>query len=106
VVEVLIDAAAPLLAGIIVPFILCFWWEKANRSGALAGIAGGLTGWSIAGAMHSSVPPDMIGFVVSLVSMVMVTLLTQKIDPPRPLTDCDGNAIALDRRLGTRFGDG
>ena len=105
VVEVLIDAAAPLLAGIIVPFILCFWWEKANRSGALAGIAGGLTGWSIAGAVDSSVPPDMIGFVVSLVSMVAVTLFTQKVDPPRPLTDCDGNTIALDRRLGTRFGD-
>ena len=105
VVEVLIDAAAPLLAGIIVPFILCFWWERANRSGALAGMAGGLMGWSIAGTLASSIPPDMIGFGVSLVSMVVVTLLTQKVDPPRPLTDCDGNTIALDRRLGTRFGD-
>ena len=105
VVEVLIDAAAPLLAGVIVPFILCFWWQKANRSGALAGIAGGLTGWSIAGALDSAVPPDMIGFAVSLVGMVVVTLLTQGIDPPRPLTDGAGNAIALDRRLGTRLRD-
>jgi len=105
VVEVLIDAAAPLLAGIIVPFILCFWWEKANRSGALAGMAGGLAGWSIAGTLDSSMPPDMIGFVVSLVSMIVVTLLTQRVDPPRPLTDCDGNAVALRRRLGTRLTD-
>ncbi len=40
VVEVLIDSAAVLLAGILVPFVLCFWWDKANRSGALAGMAG------------------------------------------------------------------
>ena len=103
VVEVLIDAAAPLLAGIIVPFILCFWWEKANRSGALAGMAGGLAGWSIAGTLDSSIPPDMVGFLVSLVSMVVVTLSTQKVDPPRPLTDCDGNTIALEQRLGIRL---
>jgi len=103
VVEVLIDAAAPLLAGVIVPFILCFWWEKANRSGALAGIAGGLAGWGIAGALDSAIPPDMIGFAVSLVSMVVVTLLTQRVDPPRPLTDSDGNTVALDQRLGIRL---
>ena len=62
-------------------------------------------GWSIAGLLDSAVPPDMIGFVVSLVSMVTVTLMTQKVDPPRPLTDCDGNTVALRQRLGTRLRD-
>ena len=45
----------------------------------------------------------MVGFLVSLVSMVVVTLSTQKVDPPRPLTDCDGNTIALEQRLGIRL---
>jgi hypothetical protein len=66
-------------------------------------MAGGLAGWSIAGTLDSSIPPDMVGFLVSLVSMVVVTLSTQKVDPPRPLTDCDGNTIALEQRLGIRF---
>ena len=101
VVEVLIDSVAPLLAGIIVPFILCFWWEKANKYGALAGMASGLLGWSVAASMGSTIPPDMIGFVVSLICMVVVTLATQKVCPPLALTDIDGKAVALTNRLGT-----
>ena len=101
VVQVLIDAAAPLLAGIIVPFVLCFWWEKANRYGALAGMAGGLLGWLVARTMDSATPPDLIGFGVSLVTMVTVTLATQKVCPPRPLTDNGGQPVVLADRLGT-----
>ncbi len=101
VVEVLIESAAVLLAAIVVPFVLCFWWDKANRSGALAGMAGGMIAWAGAAAYGTDVPPDLIGFVVSLGSMIMVTLLTQKIDPPRPLTDIDGNRIEVTDRLGT-----
>jgi Na+/proline symporter len=95
VVEVLIDAAAPLLAGIIVPFVLCFWWAKANQYGALAGMAGGLLGWMVASTMDGGIPPDLIGFGVSLVTMIAVTLATQKISPPKPLTDGDGHAVEL-----------
>jgi SSS family solute:Na+ symporter len=98
-VAVIIDSAAVLLAGIIVPFILCFWWDKANRSGALAGLSFGLGSWIIAGQMDSAFPPDLIGFCVSLISMVTVTLLTQKSDPPRPLTDIDGNTVELKDRV-------
>jgi SSS family solute:Na+ symporter len=99
-IAVIIDSAAVLLAGVIVPFILCFWWEKANRSGALTGLVFGLGTWIIAGEMDSRIPPDLIGFCVSLVSMVIVTLLTQKVDPPRPLTDIDGATVELKDRFG------
>jgi len=101
VVQVLIDAAAPLLAGIIVPFVLCFWWEKANTYGALTGMGGGLLGWLVARTLDSTIPPDLIGFCVSLVGMVAVTLATQKVCPPRPLTDNDGQPVVLADRLGT-----
>lgn len=104
VVEVLIDAAAPLLAGIIVPFVLCFWWEKANQYGALAGMAGGLLGWMVASTMDSIIPPDLIGFSVSLVCMVAISLATQSVCPPRPLTDDDGEPVVLTNRLGTLRG--
>ncbi len=100
VVEVLILSAAPLLAMTIVPFVLCFWWEKANRAGALGGIFGGLAGWGIASMFDTVTPADLIGFVVSLIVMVVVTLLTQRIDPPRPITDDRGNVVELKNRVG------
>jgi Na+/proline symporter len=101
VVEVVVDSAAPLLAMTIVPFVLCFWWEKANKYGALGGIFGGLAGWGVASAVGTEFPPDFIGFGVSLVTMVLVALATQRIDPPRPLTDIDDEAVALAGRVAT-----
>jgi Na+/proline symporter len=90
-----------VLAGIIAPFILCLYWRKANRSGALAGILSGLGTWAIALAVGTSTPPDLLGFVASLVVMIVVTLTTQRLDPPRPLRDADGHEVDLRDRLGT-----
>ena len=63
--------------------------------GALAGIFGGLITWLGAAAIGTEFPPDLIGFAVSAIAMTVVTLLTQKIDPPKPLTDIDGDPIEL-----------
>ncbi len=44
-----------------------------------------------------------IAVAVSLLAMVvvtLVTLVTQKSEPPLPLTDVDGNPLALENRLG------
>lgn len=98
VVEVLLDSVAVLLAAVIAPFIACFWWNQANRSGALAGIIGGFIAWRIAAAIDMTFPPDLFGFCVSAAALVVVTLATQKSDPPRPLTDIDGNVVELRRR--------
>jgi SSS family solute:Na+ symporter len=100
VVAVLVLSIAPLLAMTIVPFVLCFWWDKANRYGALAGIFGGLIGWLVALNLETEIPADLIGFGVSLVAMITVALLTQKVCPPKPLTDIDGEAVALKDRFG------
>jgi SSS family transporter len=99
VVEVLIDSVAVLLAAVIVPFIACFWWNKANRSGALASMVMGVVSWRIAAAMHMEFPPDLFGFCVSAIFMVVVSLATQKQDPPRPLTDIDEYEIELTNQI-------
>ena len=99
VVSVLIDSVAPLLAMTIVPFVACFWWEKANRHGALAGIFGGLAGWGVASYAGTTTPPDLIGFLASLTLMVSTTFLTQRSCPPVPLTDIDGNTVPLRRQV-------
>ena len=99
-VQVLIDAAAVLLAAIIVPFVLCFWWKKANRLGALAGMAAGFAVWMGGALVDTAIPADLLGFFASLAVMVPVSLLTQRQEPPTPLTDCDGQPIDLGGRLG------
>ena len=101
VVAVLVLSIAPLLAMTIVPFVLCFWWDKANRYGALAGIFGGLFGWLVALSLETKIPADLIGFGVSLVAMITVALLTQQVCPPKPLTDIDGETVALKDRFAT-----
>jgi hypothetical protein len=58
----------------------------------------------VARTLDSGIPPDLIGFGTSLVTMLAVTLATQKINPPKPLTDGDGNAVELKNRLGTLSG--
>ncbi len=111
-----------LLVGLFVPFACGMYWNKANRSGAVAAILGGTASWIAAviyyyehtaaqntidgelafadavwDAVYIGSPPALI---VSLVLMVAVSLWTQKNDPPLPLTDVDGQPLALTKRLG------
>jgi Na+/proline symporter len=83
----------------IAPFIACFWWNMANRSGALAGMVAGFIAWRVAAAIGLGFPHDLFGFCVSAAVLVVVTLASQKLDPPRPLTDIDGNIVELADRL-------
>ena len=66
-----------------------------------AGMFGGVFAWMHASVLGTAFPPDLIGFGVSAVAMVLVTLLTQKINAPRPLTDIEGNPIDLVDRVST-----
>lgn len=107
-----------LLVGLFAPFALGMYWKKANRSGAIAAFLGGFIAWV---ALTSFYFPTTLeacagdfdcgfwdavyigstpAFIVSLVLMAAVSLLTQKSDAPLPLTDVDGNPLALKRRLG------
>jgi Na+/proline symporter len=87
------------LAVIIVPFILGVWWTKANRAGALSGMAAGLITWLTTMNLWPNLPSDFMGLTACLVVMVVVTLLTQKVDPPRELVDDSGNPVDLENRL-------
>ena len=52
-------------------------------------------------ATTEGIPEDFVGFWVSLAVAVVVSLLTQKSVPPKPLTDADGEPMDLNDRLGT-----
>ena len=100
VFDTMVDANILMLAAVIAPFILGMWWKKANRAGALAAMIMGIVFWLATPFFSDDLPGDLIGLGVSLITMLIVTPLTQKIDPPRELRDSDGNVVELTDRLG------
>jgi SSS family transporter len=101
VFDLMVDANILGLAAIIVPFVLGVWWTKANRTGALSAMAAGIFVWLIALWLRPEWPADFIGLAACLITMLVVTPLTQSIDPPRALRDSDGDLVEMKDRLGT-----
>ncbi len=101
VFDVMIDANTVTLAAVVMPFFLAVWWKKANRSGALAAMFTGFTVWIILRETAPELPGDLIGLGASLLTMLLVSSLTQTFDPPRQVSDIDGNPVELTNRLGT-----
>ena len=100
VYDLIMDSNSVALACITVPFIVGVWWAKANRIGVLAGMAAGFITWITAGIHAPSLPGDLLGLLACLVILVIVTLLTQQMDPPRPARNSLGEEVELADRLG------
>jgi len=56
--------------------------------------------WAVWDAVYISA---VWGFIASVVLLIVVSLATQKADPPRPLPDMDGNPVDRKFQLGLRF---
>lgn len=99
------------------------FWKKSNGSGAIASFVGGTISWVVfynviypvieaqnwveievngavqevlmeSWAMWDTIYVSAIpAFLVSLVSFIVVSLVTQKSDPPKPMLDADGNSM-------------
>lgn len=106
-----------LLVGLFTPFAFGMYWKKANQYGAIASFVGGFSAWAIGivvaynigiggestltvcagdtdcafwdATYIASVP----AFLFSMLMMVTVSLLTQKQDAPKPITDVDGQPM-------------
>ena len=98
--ELILDANAILLAGVVVPFVLGIWWRAANRTGALSAMAAGVFAWFATAMLWPELPGDLVGMGVCLVTMLIVTPLTVSRDPPRSLQTPDGRPVDLTNRLG------
>jgi SSS family transporter len=95
------DANSVILVCVTVPFVAGVWWRRANRSGALASMAMGFLTWFLTIVIAPELPGDLLGLIVGMITMLIVTPLTQKADPPRPLLNSDGEEIEMKDRLGT-----
>lgn len=101
VYDLILDSNSVILVSITVPFIAGVWWKKANRTGALAAMAAGFVAWTIALLVAPEMPGDLLGLLTCLITLLVVTPLTQRFDPPRPVLNGDGEEVELKDRLGT-----
>lgn len=68
-----------LLTGVVAPMILGVYWKRANTAGALAGAVTGVATWIVLKAFSPhDYPHNLIGFIASFITLVIVSLLTQK----------------------------
>ena len=100
VLQLMFDANSFMLVSVVVPFIAGVWWKKANRTGALAAMAVGFLAWVLSEWLYPDLAGDVLGLGFALLAIVIVTPLSQAIDPPKPLIDADGRPIDLKGRLG------
>ena len=101
VYDLIIDANSVMLVCVVVPFVVGVWWRQANPTGALASMAMGFLTWFLTILFAPELPGDLLGLLAGLLTILIVTPLTQKSDPPRRLLNSDGEEVELKDRLGT-----
>jgi Na+/proline symporter len=106
-----------LLVGLFSPFALGMYWKKTNQWGAVAGCLGGFVTWAVfiliarnvglggdstmvvcagdadCAFWDATYVASFPAFFMSLFLTVAVSLLTQRQDVPKPITDIDGKII-------------
>ena len=101
VYDLILDSNSVKLVCVTVPFIAGIWWKRANRVGVLASMGMGFLTWLIAILVAPEFPGDLLGLLVGLITILIVSSLTQKIDPPMPLRDGNGEEVECKDRLGS-----
>jgi SSS family solute:Na+ symporter len=107
-------ANTSILVGMAAPYLIGMYWKKANHTGALWSFFSGVISWLILtllwmytyilpvvyeGEMMDDVIWDSIyiasfpAFVISVIALIVVSILTNKKDPPKTLTDINGNPV-------------
>src|SRR5210317_1818263 len=68
------------LAGAFTPLVFGIFWKKANHHGALAAIIFGISSWAGLEIIYGDlllIPAQLIGLMISMLSMIIVSHLTQ-----------------------------
>jgi Na+/proline symporter len=116
--ELAVLANTCILVGMVAPYVIGMYWKKANHIGALTSFLSGSLSWaalsvfyyqetliicegdlycSLWDAVYIASAP---AFVISVISFIVVSLATGKIDPPKVLKDIYGKPLSMKNALG------
>ncbi|OIP28805.1 MAG: hypothetical protein AUK47_29100 [Deltaproteobacteria bacterium CG2_30_63_29] len=117
--NLMVIAWSILLVGLFAPYAAAFFWKKANQIGAISSFFAGFTAWIASYfyflpdtmAANVDVAPGIsglhfdwamwdalyiaspLGLLASIVTLIVVSLATQKTDVPKPLRDITGDIL-------------
>jgi sodium/proline symporter len=107
VFSIVIFATSVLGSAFLPAYVCAVWWRKANTPGALASMIVGASVafiWEYAGLVSTTqLHPMLTGVVSSTVTMIVVSLATQKISPVPPHVLDAMNVAAQLGRVPERF---
>ncbi|MCT4621813.1 MAG: hypothetical protein N4A62_20795 [Marinisporobacter sp.] len=115
VYKLIVFAGALLFPTTTISYIGGLFWKKSNTYGAFSSFICGLVSWIMGYILiYPSIAPQNIiddvffsswamwdtiyisavpAFIISIIAFVIGSLVTQKIDPPKPMMDADGNIM-------------
>jgi solute:Na+ symporter, SSS family len=103
--KLIVFSGALQLTTVTAAYIAGFYWKKANSTGAIWSFIAGFVSWLIfyvivfygdmtEGYVWDAVYISMVpGAIVSLITLIVVSLLTQKSSPPKAFVDAKGNVM-------------
>ncbi|HRQ23900.1 MAG TPA: hypothetical protein PLF42_10790 [Anaerolineales bacterium] len=98
-------SGARQLTTVFAAFVFGFYWKKANSTGAIWSFFTGFVSWAIfyvivfyggmtEGFVWDAVYISMVpGAIISVITLIVVSLLTQKSNPPKEAIDAYGNVM-------------
>jgi len=100
VYKLMVKSFSILFVGLVIPMTAALYWKKTNNPAAISSILAGVGSWIFFELVQSTYPADLIAAGTGLITLIVVTLVTEKKIPARPLTDIEGNKLEYKDRLG------
>ncbi len=100
VYDLMVDSWSVLLASLFVPLTAGIWWPRSNGPGAIAAVVTGLVSWQLFAVWMPELPSDLMAVPVATAALIVVSLLTGRDAPPKPLADAEGEVLEYRDRLG------
>ncbi len=104
VYALMVESWTIIMVGLFGPLTLGMYWKRTNGPGAVAGVVAGVGVWLttvlITWMSGGNFPGALVATGVSILVTVVVSLVTARSHPPRPIVDIDGKPVAPRGRLG------
>lgn len=76
--ELVAQSSALSLVSLFIPLTAGFYWKKANATGAMAALVGGMAVWLLCEGVETDWPPLLFGLGASILGMVVGSLWTNR----------------------------
>jgi Na+/proline symporter len=100
VYALMVGSFSVMLALLYASFHAGLYWQRANRSGAIASIVAGALFYVMFQRLWPDQPADLWAACGSAAVLVATSLLTARLDPPIALRDAEGRLLEYRGRLG------